>query len=82
MKKIPLYPNRDFIDFNEAAAYLRISKAKLYYLTSHHLIPFYKPVGRKIYMRVSDLDQWINSGRIKPAYELEKEAVTDIAKIK
>lgn len=43
----------------EAADYLRLSKSRLYYLTSSKKIPFYKPAGGRILFFKSDLITWI-----------------------
>jgi len=50
----------------EVAAYLKISKSKIYYLVSQKQIPHLK-VGRNVRIRESDLLQWM---------ELQTEKVT------
>jgi len=57
-----------------AAEYLDISKAHFYKLTSTGRIPHYKPNGKRVYVYQSDLDNYIKSGRVKTAEELETEA--------
>ncbi len=47
------------LNINEAAEYLKVSQSNLYRLTSHKLIPFYKPAGKLIYFFKSELDKWI-----------------------
>lgn len=66
--------NDNFV-FNavNAANYLGISKALLYKLTASHRIPFYKPMGvKKLFFRKSDLDEWVESGRIITDAELKQ----------
>ena len=43
----------------QAAAYLGIKLNYFYKLTSGHKIPFYNPTGRKLLIKVSELDAWI-----------------------
>ena len=50
----------------EVAAYLKISKSKIYYLVSQKQIPHLK-VGRNVRIRESDLLEWM---------ELQTEKVT------
>jgi len=42
----------------EVAAYLKISKSKIYYLVAQKQIPHLK-VGRNVRIRESDLQQWL-----------------------
>lgn len=54
----------------EAAAYLSVSRGFLFKLTSAHRVPFCKPCGRRIFFRKSDLDDWLESGRVLTNEEL------------
>lgn len=47
------------LSFQEALAYLDVSKSFLYKLTSSNSITFFKPSGKLIYFKKSDLDQWV-----------------------
>jgi excisionase family DNA binding protein len=60
-------------DMKETAAYLKISKATLYGMTSKRILPYYKH-GHRIYFRKNELDDWINKGRVKTQEEIEAEA--------
>lgn len=58
------HPNPDTLTTPEAAAYLRISKAKLAELIAARIVPSYKIGARRFFLR-SALDQWLqdlNSG--------------------
>jgi len=46
------------LSFREALAYLDVSKSFLYKLTSSNSITFFKPSGKLIYFKRSDLDEW------------------------
>lgn len=43
----------------EVAAYLKISKSKIYYLVSQKQIPHLK-LGRNVRIRESDLQEWLD----------------------
>jgi excisionase family DNA binding protein len=57
------------LSINEAADYLNVTVAALYSMTSRRLVPFNKP-GKRLYFIKSDLDQWINSAKLKTHDEL------------
>ena len=53
------YPSGDKVfTIPEVAAYLKISKSKIYYLVSQKQIPHLK-VGRNVRIRESDLQNWL-----------------------
>lgn len=52
------------LSIDEAAVYLKITKAALYSMTSRRLIPFYKP-AKRLYFSKSDLDAWVNQAKNK-----------------
>jgi excisionase family DNA binding protein len=62
------------LNFEEAAAYLDLSKSYLYKLTSSSQIPHFKPSGKKVYFDIADLDQWLRRKRIRSIDEIENEA--------
>lgn len=64
---------REYMNIGEAAQYLGFAKNYVYKLTSARRIPFYKPVGRHIIFRRSELDQWVASSRYATRMELMQE---------
>ena len=46
----------------EAAAYLGLSPSYIYKLTHKHLIPHYKPTGKRVFFYKKELDEWIVKG--------------------
>lgn len=63
---------KDFMNAAEAANYLSMTKGLLYKLTSTHRIPFYKPMGKRIFFKASELDEWVNAGRVPTDRELKE----------
>jgi len=55
----------EFVDLPTAAEFLKISKSRIYKLTMARAINFYKPSGKKILFRKSDLIKFIEAGQIK-----------------
>jgi len=64
-----------YIDLEQAAKYLCLAKSSLYQRTHLKTIPFYK-INRKILFKVSELDTYIESHRVKTQSEIEAEACT------
>jgi excisionase family DNA binding protein len=49
------------MNFDECMKYLDLSKGYLYKLTRDNRIPFFKPLGGKLYFYKSEIDKWIKS---------------------
>jgi excisionase family DNA binding protein len=71
---------KEVLNFNEAAVYCEVSHSHLYKLTSQGVIPCYKPNGKKLYFRRTELDSWLLSNRQTTAEELETEAANYLMK--
>ena len=69
--------DRPYIGLEEACLFLSISKATMYQRTMRKTIPFYK-IDRKILFKVSELDAYIESHRVKTQSEIETEALESI----
>lgn len=65
---------KDFLTVKEAAFYLNLAKGYLYKLMMRKAIPYYKPMGKKCYFKRSDLNEWINAGRIATDAETSQQA--------
>lgn len=61
----------DIMNAEAAANFLCISRGLLYKLTSQHRLPYYKPMGKKVFFRKSELSQWLNAGRVPTDMELK-----------
>jgi excisionase family DNA binding protein len=69
---------KPILTFQEAASYIDLSPSYLYKLTCKGEIPFYKPQGKKIFMRREDLENWLLRHRNKTTDELSQEAATHV----
>ena len=58
----------------EAAQYLGISLSQLYKLTMRRVIPHSKPLGKLVYFKKVELDDFMMSNRVETAQTLEAQA--------
>ena len=66
------------LSFSEAAKYLSVSKSHLYKLTSNNGIAHFKPAGKKIYFKKSDLNAYLFRNRKASDQEIEQLAVDKV----
>lgn len=65
---------KEVLTSEEAAKYMGISMSYLYKLTMRQQVPHYKPMGKMCYFNRKELEQWLQSGRVSTANELEQQA--------
>ena len=70
--------NKTILNSKEAAQYLDISLDQLYKLSAAGKLPTHSPTGGKIYFFVSDLEEWVHSGRRATAKDIQKHAIKTI----
>ncbi|KWW44230.1 excisionase [Vibrio cholerae] len=54
---------------NECAQYTGLSVSYLYKLTHRKLIPFFKPMGKRLYFKRAEIDQWLMRNKQGGIYE-------------
>ena len=74
MLKEQITLQKEMLDFDECKAYMNVSDSQLYKLTSTRALPYYKPNGKKIYFKRSEVDEFLQSHRISSNEELEAAA--------
>ena len=50
---------KEVLDFNDACQYLKLSSSHMYKLTSSQSIPHFRPNGKKLYFKRSELNDWL-----------------------
>ena len=75
IESLYLQQPEQILSFNETCSFLGYSKSYLYKLTHSRQICHYKPNGKKIYFKRSDLEAWLLRNRVKTAAEIEQEAI-------
>ena len=68
--EIKLGSKKELLSFYEARLMLGFSESYLYRLTSQRLIPHFKPIGKTIYFKRSELMNWVENGRVMTQEEL------------
>ena len=67
-------PARNSLTFEETAEYLGIAKSTLYKYNMKNVIPFNKPNGRKVYYKITDLNDYLSRNPIRSEEQLERTA--------
>ena len=71
-----LLRSKEVLTMEECALLTGMSVNNLYRHTSERTIPFYKPMGGKIYFRKEEIERWMLRGRQATKDEVESEAST------
>lgn len=71
-----LAATKEILSLEECANLINLSTSRLYALTSVGEIPFYKPMGGKIYFKRSEIEEWIFKERCSTNKEIESMATT------
>ena len=71
-----LFQTKNVLSFEEASAFLNLSKSYLYKLTAGNLIPHYKPLGKMLYFERADLEVWLRQNPVKTKEQIKQEAQT------
>ena len=66
---------KEVLTSDEAAQYLGMQKSYLYKLTMLRQIPHYKPMGKMVFFKRTELEQWLLSNRIATDDEIQQEAI-------
>ena len=72
MEKTSFFP-KPHLNVDEASQYLDLSKSYIYKLSRLKLIPFSKPLGKKLYFFKDELDEWLKTNSVKPAKSSDEE---------
>lgn len=65
---------KEILTIDELAIYISTSLPNLYLLTSKNEIPFYKPNGKKVYFKRSEIDDWVFNTRHNCKRDIQKRA--------
>lgn len=61
---------KEVLSTDEAAVYTGLSKSHLYKLTMGKEVPYYKPGGKLVYFKRSELDAWLTANRVSTEAEI------------
>ena len=71
---------REVLSLGEACEYLNVSASYLYKLTCTKQIPHYVPTGKKIFMKRTEIDQWLLSNRQGTVSDIQQKAADYLIK--
>ena len=69
---------KEVLNVTEAARYTSLATSQIYKLTHLHEIPHYKPRGKKIYFKRSELDEWLLTNKQLSHAEIEEKALQHV----
>ena len=67
---------KTILTLEEVAKYTNYSKSYIYKLTSRREIPCYKPNGKQLYFKRTEIEEWLLSNRKMTNKEIESEVAT------
>ena len=67
---------KNILTLEEVAEYTHLSKSYIYKLTSRREIPCYKPNGKQLYFKRTEIDEWLLTNRKMTNKEIESEVAT------
>ena len=80
IKALTLLAAKEMLTMNDAVLYAGLGKAYLYVLTCKNNIPYYKPNGKNIYFKKSELNDCLQRNRVNSIAEAESAAALYVAK--
>ncbi len=73
IKQLINHNNLELLDVNQAAEYLKLQRSYIYSLIHQKKIPYYKPLGKRVYFNKLELNKWITESKTKSIKEVEEE---------
>ena len=73
IKQLINHQNLELLDLNQAAEYLKLKPSYIYSLIHQKKIPYYKPLGKRVYFIKAELIKWIKESKIKSVDEVEED---------
>lgn len=67
--------SKSILNIEDLALYTGYRKSYLYKLTSQNQLPFYRPNGKQIYFKKSEIDEWLLRNPSKTNKQIEEEAI-------
>ena len=67
---------KTILTLEEVAKYTNYSKSYIYKLTSRREIPCYKPNGKQLYFKRTEIEEWLLTNRKMTNKEIESEVAT------
>ena len=76
IKQSLIVVNKEVLTIDEVVLLTGLSKSYLYKLTHRRAIPFYKPEGRLIYFKKTEIEAWLLRNRSETVDERDSRIIT------
>lgn len=73
IKQLINHQNLELLDLNQAAEYLKLKPSYIYSLIHQKKIPYYKPLGKRVYFNKLELNKWVTESKNKSVDEVEED---------
>lgn len=71
---------KNVLNIDDVAILTGMSKGYVYQLTHDKKIPFYKPTGKQIYFKRSEVEDWMTRNRVNSTYEAQAQAASYVVR--
>lgn len=78
LKQQNLMFSKEVWSIEEVAMYTRLKIRFIYNLVARKAIPHYKPRGKMLYFKKTEIIDWLLQGRIATDVEMEQEAINNL----
>jgi excisionase family DNA binding protein len=62
---------KHILTFDEFCAYAGISKKYGYYLTANNIIKFYRPLGKLIFFKREEVEEFLSANAVEPQKQID-----------
>lgn len=76
IERLLLLSTKNVLNMAEVCQLTGYSQSHLYQLTSKRQIPFYRPEGKNLFFKKSDVEEWLLRNRVNTITEAEEAAAS------
>ena len=80
IEKLSILAAKNVLNIDDVAILTGMSKGYVYQLTHDKKIPFYKPTGKQIYFKRSEVEEWMTRNRYNSVDEAQSKAVSYVVR--
>lgn len=75
LEKLIEHSTKEILNVEELINYTGFARSYIYKLVHKNIIPYYKPNGKYLFFKKSDIDEWLLSNRSISNSELKQKAL-------
>ncbi len=76
IERLVLMGSKDMLTIEDVSLMTGFTVSNLYRMTSNKTIPFYKPLGGKIFFDKTEIENWLRSNKVETKAVTESKAST------